>query len=260
MDSKKCIKYLKITVGILGCIIVLGGVPFIVAVMMSFRLICTDTSNEWIGFWGGYLGALISSIATIGGVYLTLLDDRKRRQKDEIKRDEEAKERRRQEILPYLKSSFFIPKSEEVFNGSEICFVDFSNQKVKITDYITKRFKEQIDKHKEELYVFSYVIKNIGTGSAGNLLVVANETKIIRNGGMAPNDRVIISFLFKTEDIISDGINIEFYFSDIANIGNYYQNESFSFFYENQEVCMKKNKLLTAPESVSLENGPLQNR
>lgn len=36
-------------------------VPLIIALVMSVRLICTDTSNEWIGFWGSYIGAILSA-------------------------------------------------------------------------------------------------------------------------------------------------------------------------------------------------------
>ena len=36
-------------------------VPLIIALAMSVRLICTDTSNEWIGFWGSYIGAILSA-------------------------------------------------------------------------------------------------------------------------------------------------------------------------------------------------------
>ena len=47
---------------IIVAMITLVIIPLIVAFMLSFRWICTDTSNEWIGFWGGYLGSIIGGI------------------------------------------------------------------------------------------------------------------------------------------------------------------------------------------------------
>lgn len=40
-------------------------VPLLIAGGLSFRLINTDTTNEWIGFWGGYLGSLIGGAITL---------------------------------------------------------------------------------------------------------------------------------------------------------------------------------------------------
>lgn len=40
-------------------------IPLIIAYFLSFRLIITDTTNEWIGFWGGYLGALFGGLITL---------------------------------------------------------------------------------------------------------------------------------------------------------------------------------------------------
>ena len=45
------------------CVIIL--VPLGIAFLLSFSFIYTDTSNEWIGFWGGYLGAIIGGLSTL---------------------------------------------------------------------------------------------------------------------------------------------------------------------------------------------------
>lgn len=45
------------------CVIIL--VPLGIAFLLSFSFINTDTSNEWIGFWGGYLGAIIGGLSTL---------------------------------------------------------------------------------------------------------------------------------------------------------------------------------------------------
>lgn len=36
-------------------------IPLIIAMIIKARLICVDTTNEWIGFWGSYIGAIISA-------------------------------------------------------------------------------------------------------------------------------------------------------------------------------------------------------
>ena len=53
-------------------IVVFLLIPLGIAVLVSFRFICTDTSNEWIGFWGGYLGAIMGVIASVKIMVYTL--------------------------------------------------------------------------------------------------------------------------------------------------------------------------------------------
>ena len=245
-------KYWKeIVITIMVAIVI---VPLIIAFLLSFRLICTDTTNEWIGFWGGYLGAIISSVATIAGVYFTLRDDRKRRELEGIEKNREIMERRRLEILPYLKSSYSIPKDVSVYYQKETYFVDFTEKEIRIRDYITEKIKNAIKNPTNDFYVLNYTVKNIGCGSAGGLLISINETAVVRNGGIAPNDEITISLFFRTADISDETLNIEFCFNDVANISHYYQNETIRVWIENscgyRDICMKKTKILTAPEEV----------
>ena len=41
------------------------------------RVLVTDTSNEWIGFWGGYLGSIIGGLITLYVLFRTLKDNKK---------------------------------------------------------------------------------------------------------------------------------------------------------------------------------------
>lgn len=61
---------------LLGGIAVLVIVPLAVACMLNFRFICTDTTNEWIGFWGGYLGSVIGGLITLFVLRETLKDNK----------------------------------------------------------------------------------------------------------------------------------------------------------------------------------------
>lgn len=51
-------------------------IPLFIAFILSFRFICTDTSNEWIGFWGSYLGSVLGGLITLFVLYQTLKENR----------------------------------------------------------------------------------------------------------------------------------------------------------------------------------------
>lgn len=50
---------------LLVAVIILIILPLIIAAMMNFTLIVTDTSNAWIGFWESYLGAIVGAFVAI---------------------------------------------------------------------------------------------------------------------------------------------------------------------------------------------------
>lgn len=56
------------------CIIIL--VPLGIAFLLSFNFINTDTSNEWIGFWGGYIGAIVGGLITLYVMHTTLNENK----------------------------------------------------------------------------------------------------------------------------------------------------------------------------------------
>lgn len=233
---------------------VLVIIPLIIYGLSTIPIFPVGGNNDWAGFWGGYLGAIISSLTTIAGVYLTLLDDRKKRKHEEIEKNREIKERRRLEILPYLKSAYSIPKEVSVYYQKETYFVDFTEKEIVVRDYLTRRIKNGIENATDKFYVLNYAVKNIGCGSAGNLLISVNGIKVVRNGAIASNDEIIIIFFWRVNDISDENLNIEFYFSDVANISHYYQNETIRVWIDNSngynDICMKKTKALTAPEEV----------
>ena len=74
-------KYWKEILIIIVFVIII--VPLIIALMMNIKLICTDTSNEWIGFWGGYLGAIISAGIAIYVMRKTIKNEKDIRDLDE---------------------------------------------------------------------------------------------------------------------------------------------------------------------------------
>lgn len=60
----------------LVAVVTLVLIPLCVAFLLSFQFIVTDTSNEWIGFWGGYLGSFIGGIITLYVLFKTLEDNK----------------------------------------------------------------------------------------------------------------------------------------------------------------------------------------
>jgi len=58
-------------------------IPLIIAWLLSFRLINTDTTNEWIGFWGGYLGSILGGVITLYVMWKTLQTEKNNREREE---------------------------------------------------------------------------------------------------------------------------------------------------------------------------------
>ena len=63
---------------ICAVILIFIVIPLIVYGLSEGRILSVGGTNDWAGFWGGYLGAIMGSMSTIGGVYLTISDDRKK--------------------------------------------------------------------------------------------------------------------------------------------------------------------------------------
>lgn len=61
---------------LIGVIVALILIPLGIAFMLSFRVIETDTTNEWIGFWGGYLGSILGGVITLIVMNHTLKRDK----------------------------------------------------------------------------------------------------------------------------------------------------------------------------------------
>ena len=61
---------------LLALIFILVLIPLGVAFMLSFRFIITDTTNEWIGFWGGYLGAILGGMITLYVLWKTIKEEK----------------------------------------------------------------------------------------------------------------------------------------------------------------------------------------
>ena len=76
---------------VLWSVIILIAVPLIVYGLSEISLLPVTGGNDWAGFWGGYMGAVIGGLCTFGGVSQTI--------KHEREKEETEKER---SVLPYM--------------------------------------------------------------------------------------------------------------------------------------------------------------
>lgn len=74
-------KFNTATYGLIA-ILVFVFIPLCIAFLVSFNFINTDTTNEWIGFWGGYLGSIIGVLSTLIVFKYTILRDKEVYDKD----------------------------------------------------------------------------------------------------------------------------------------------------------------------------------
>lgn len=61
-----------------GCISLLIVIPIIIN-MLADKVIFSETNgqfNSWLGFWGSYIGGILSGLLTLGGVFLGLRHER----------------------------------------------------------------------------------------------------------------------------------------------------------------------------------------
>ena len=183
--KKDCWKLIIIILAVIGFIsLIFGFIPMVIALITTAHILEVDTTNQWISFWGSYLGAIIGSVATIVGVTLTLGYQRQKDIDEERKKEKEREEKRRLEIIPYITSDYYIPKTKKVFEENMVYYVDFTADSPAIRNYMNDTLERLIVEKigSEQYYVLNYSIRNLGTGSAANLFVSVNDTKIVRNG------------------------------------------------------------------------------
>ena len=235
---------------ICAVIVIFILVPLIVYGLSEGRILPVGGTNDWAGFWGGYLGAIMGSAATIGGVYLTISDDREKRIKEEKNRFLEVQERRRLDIIPYLNTMYYIPKHIDETEKTNMYFVDYSGEELGIRNHLTEKYRREIEKPSNNLYVLNYQIKNIGSGSAGGLYIKINEDTVVENVALAQNEIMTLCFLFKVINLKEKSVRIELMFDDVADIGHYSQEEIWKFETDEQEICLVREKILSKPQII----------
>ena len=96
MKKRSCIYLLLITTIIL--------IPIAIDKLIIANNYTSNISNEdWVSFLGSYCGAIISAIATVIGIFITIEYTRKEAQRDRDLALKQERENRRLQIAPYLK-------------------------------------------------------------------------------------------------------------------------------------------------------------
>ena len=71
---------------VLWSVIILIAVPLIVYGLSEISLLPVTGGNDWAGFWGGYMGAVIGGLCTFVGVSQTIKHER---EKEEIEKEKQ---------------------------------------------------------------------------------------------------------------------------------------------------------------------------
>ena len=142
------------------CILFAFSLP--VFVNTAFLLFHFNTGAElnnatWLGFWGSYLGGLLSSVAALIALYLTY------RQQERYHK--EAKESDRLRVLPVAIASMCA--REEAQKTTYSCIAVDQNGKIKLRTMNSKELVHQFETSDSPGTYLSHIeIKNIGLGPA----------------------------------------------------------------------------------------------
>lgn len=77
----KILRWIKEHLGI-SILLTIVIIPIVIYFLSVLPLLPSGKNNDWAGFWGGYLGAIIGGICTVVGVYWTIQYTRENYEKD----------------------------------------------------------------------------------------------------------------------------------------------------------------------------------
>ncbi len=112
----------------LGILFIVTIFPFIIQVaVVTPSIFANSGNNDWIGFWGGYLGAIVGASATLLGILISNAESRRQMKQsnevtmqqmhDQIKADRALLiEQKRIEYSPYFTVEKFLPSQQELQN------------------------------------------------------------------------------------------------------------------------------------------------
>ena len=207
--------------------VIFGGIiaiPFIVDWFIIGNNFPSNISNEaWVGFLGSYIG----SLCTMAAVYITIIDNDKKLKKQYDLQEIQDKEQKRLNVRPYLdtRATYF---DYDINMQSNDRVFDIEDEVTKKCHYnITSIEKERIkienrNEHSTKLYI-NYTIRNIGAGSAVDMVVSVNDFK--EPLAIAKDESVQLLCIIMLKEIKTFDIKIKLNFSDIENRGQYLKEE-----------------------------------
>lgn len=167
------------------CICVIG-IPLIVYLLSVIPIFPSGTNNDWAGFWGGYIGAIIGGFCTVVGVYWTIAYMQKNYEEDVRNRS-----------LPYMALTTLVcDRGTDLFHLSD----DIMHIESTRTDYKEHRLEEV------------YVIIEDGESTYQKSLPEKDKL-LLKNGGLEKASTKDGVFVIRDRGMIS--IPIEF-----ENVGN----------------------------------------
>lgn len=118
-------------------------IPLIIACLFNIPLIKTATQNEWIGFWGGYLGALFGGFITL---YVMRKTNEVSREHLELSLDNEKQLEKRKEKLDFCnyvikKLSLIVENIEETSYKAHDCKIDDDSNIVEKIQIYSKQLR-----------------------------------------------------------------------------------------------------------------------
>jgi len=198
-----------------------AGIPGLIYILSSVPIFPVGGNNDWAGFWGGYIGAIIGGLVTLKGIDLTIKNAEDNGKKDKI-----------DEIKPYL---ILIPFN--VSTASEKVNISGDNMNVNNGSVST-------------LYICCK-IKNIGLNSAVN--IIGNGTQMFNALEKSEVEQfgIKITHYNWIEDKVFNNFKVEIDYKDLRN-NDYRQMVEFSY---NDPYDMKQVRqfTLTDPKRINID-------
>ena len=205
-------------------LVIIIVIPLIMDWIIIGNHIPSNISNEaWVGFLGSYIG----SLCTMAAVYITIVDNNKKLREQHDIQEIQDKEQKRLNVRPYLDTrAIYFGYDVNVHSNDRVFYIEDDVTKDCHYD-ITSTEKEHIkivnrNKYSKRLYI-NYAIRNIGAGSAVDMIVRVNGYK--ESLAIAKDETVQLLCIVTLKDVRLSDIKIKLSFTDIENRGRYVKEE-----------------------------------
>lgn len=203
-------------------IILIPAIPAFIDKFIFGNSIPSNISNEaWAGFFGSYIGG----IATLAAVFITILDNNKKLEKQKQAERDAAEEERKLFIKPYLdtRHKYFNQNAETEENDRIVEIEGNSVKKVRYNFTESDKHLIEVRQSDAEFVYLQYILKNLGLGSAIDLNIVINgfPTKM----AIAKEEKVNFYLLINTQKKEETAINIEIDYWDMDHKAHYFQKD-----------------------------------
>lgn len=162
----------NVLVSILGIILSIIVVPLLIYIaMVTPSRLPVSGSNDWIGFWAAYLGALIGAVVTLVGINYSIKSSRKLMLED-----------KRIDKSPFFQVEKFLPQSTIKLQNGQTDYV-----------YTVPELQYQLTRYPNKSYKVGVHIKNISNNYALQLKISPIEKKSSYSAAMLFSEKEILS-------------------------------------------------------------------